>query len=294
MSINRLGNNIRALRNAFGETQEMLGEAIHAEKNTISNYEKGNRAPDRETIVLIAQHYSVSVEELLHSDLSGISKITIDRFAFWKNVDIVFPIFSVEESHADNSFRRAYKAHSNLLTQMKKNSFEGFEELDKIIEGYWDAYENENIKYEAAANFIGIWYLLVALFQLSSLALTRRTAAVVQLANKDSEVRRIVDEPDPDFEKDAKEALSDMNDPEVNEKIEEMLNMLKHSTDWSDLADYYLALRYVYNLVDNDLNPEFSQRIGVEMMNSFVSVNNLYAARFIVFSYEAVGGKFTD
>lgn len=294
MSTNRLGKNIKALRNAYGETQEKLGEAIHVEKNTISNYEKGNREPDRDTIILLAQHFSVSAEELIHSDLSDIKKINIDRFAFWKNIDVFFPVFSVETTRSNMAFNRAYKSHSSMFAQMKNNSLDGIEEIDNIIEGYWEAYEIEDTKYEAAANFIGIWYLLLAIFQLSPIALTRRNAAMVQVASKDSEARRILDNVDPNFEREANDVFSEMNDPEVNDKIERMLNMLKHSDKWSDLADYYLALRYVYNLVDNDLGGEFNQRIGVEMMNSFVTVRNVHAARFIKYSYEAVCGKFTD
>ena len=39
--LDKLGNNIRCLRIAYGETQEDLGWAIGVEKNTISYYEKG-------------------------------------------------------------------------------------------------------------------------------------------------------------------------------------------------------------------------------------------------------------
>lgn len=294
MSANRLGKNIRALREAFGETQEKLGEAIHVEKNTVSNYEKGKRAPDRETIILIAQHYSVSVEELTNSDLSNIGNITIDRHAFWKNIEIIFPLFSVNNSSRAPGFSRSYDLHKSLFSNLKRGSMDGAENIDVCIEGYFNAYEKENVKYEAAANFIGLWFLTLAMLKLSATPLVRQTAAMMQVASKDDEARRILENTDPNFEKDAEEMASELNDPEINEKIEEMLNVLKHSDKWSDLADYYLALRYAYNLVDNDLEREFNQRIGLEMMNSFVLVRNVYAARFIKFQFEAVGRKFTD
>ena len=92
--LNQLGKNIRSLRNAYGETLEQLGEAIHAAKNTVSNYETGKRKLGRETIIAISRHYMISVEELMNSDLTSIPKPAFDKDAFWKNIDIIFPIVS--------------------------------------------------------------------------------------------------------------------------------------------------------------------------------------------------------
>ena len=72
--------------------------------------------------------------------------------------------------------------------------------------------------------------------------------------------------------------------------MSEMLTAVKRSKDWSDLADYYLALQYVWNLVDNDLDWGFNQRIGAEMMDAFVTVKNVYAARFMKYSFDSISG----
>lgn len=65
--MNKLGNNIRCLRMAYGETQEQLGFAIDVAKNTISSYEKGRTEPDKNILSLLSVHFMVSVEELLIS-----------------------------------------------------------------------------------------------------------------------------------------------------------------------------------------------------------------------------------
>ena len=72
--------------------------------------------------------------------------------------------------------------------------------------------------------------------------------------------------------------------------LSEMLTVVKRSKDWSDLADYYLALQYIWNLVDNDLDWGFNQRIGVEMMDAFITVKNIYAARFMKYSLDSIQG----
>lgn len=73
----RLGNNIRCIRIAYGETQEQLGFIIGVEKTTISQYENGKREPSRDVLCAIAEHYVISVEELTQCDLSGIDKIKV-------------------------------------------------------------------------------------------------------------------------------------------------------------------------------------------------------------------------
>ena len=60
-----------------------------------------------------------------------------------------------------------------------------------------------------------------------------------------------------------------------------MLLTIKQSRVWSDLADYYLALQYDWNLVNNGKGWGFNQRIGTEMMNAFLTVHNPYVAQYV-------------
>jgi len=52
-----LGKNIRCLRKAFGETQLDLAIAIGASgSNVISQYESGERIPERDYLLKMAKH----------------------------------------------------------------------------------------------------------------------------------------------------------------------------------------------------------------------------------------------
>ena len=62
--------------------------------------------------------------------------------------------------------------------------------------------------------------------------------------------------------------LASIDDDEAKEMVDERLTAVKKSAEWSDLADYYLALQYVWNIVDNDLEWAFNRRIGYEMLNA--------------------------
>ena len=90
---------------------------------------------------------------------------------------------------------------------------------------------------------------------------------------------------------DLKEILGEIADKETRELITDMLTKVKESKQWSELADYYLALQYTWNLVDNDLDHGFNQRIGIEMMSAFASVKNSYAARYLKFIVRAISGS---
>lgn len=110
------------------------------------------------------------------------------------------------------------------------------------------------------------------------------------MAARDEETRKWIEGEDQSFEADAEELLDEIYNEEIKNEISEMLTVVKRSKDWSDLADYYLALQYVWNLVDNDLGWGFNQRIGIEMMVAFNSVNNRYAARFLKYNFDALRG----
>ena len=47
-----------------------------------------------------------------------------------------------------------------------------------------------------------------------------------------------------------------------------------------DLADYYMALRYVIGMVANDYSDDLNKTIGMEMLLSFAELGNKYVIRY--------------
>ena len=288
---NRLGQNIRALRTAYGETQLQLGEAIHVAPNTVSSYETGRTNPD---LTVIANHYGVSVDELLQSDFTSIREITVDKDAFWRNIGIIFPIVSSDRAMQNESFKRSFEAHKTFYGQSYRCNLDMIYNIDVWYDGYMTAMKDDEIKVEAAANFIALRYLMMTLLKMSLTVVKNQPAALWQI---DEKAREAIQNPDPSFETDAKAILSEFNDAETEKEILEMLTTIKRSKEWSDLADYYLALRYIWNLVDNDLDWGFNQRIGVELMYAFKLVENTYADQFLKYSLDSIkgaGSQFVD
>ena len=291
-NLKRLGANIRSLRTAYGETQEQLGEALFVEKNTVSYYENGKREPNKETLHAIAKHYMVSIEDLLHGDLTSIGKITVDKDALWKNIEIVLPLVSSEEALKNESFKKAFDVHKAFYDELHRVSLDGIDKVaDICVDGYLEAIKNEEIEAEAAANFLALWYLMMASIKTVPMVMKNQPAALKQVAARDEKARKVIENTDPSFETDAKEILSEIEDDETEELISDMLIAVKRSKEWSDLADYYLALQYVWGIVKNDSDWIFNQRVGAEMMNALLSVKNIYAARFLKYSLDSFRGS---
>ena len=116
-------------------------------------------------------------------------------------------------------------------------------------------------------------------------------AALTQLAARNEQAKKAFETVDPSFEEDAEAFRKEIDTDEAKDMLSRMLTTVKRSESYSDLADYYLALQYIWNLVDNDLDPGFNRRIGVEMMASFITVKNRYAARFMKYTQIALKGK---
>lgn len=55
---------------------------------------------------------------------------------------------------------------------------------------------------------------------------------------------------------------------------------LKHSAEYADLGDFYMALRYIFGMVRNGNSPELNSAIGYQMMSEFSMLGNIYADKF--------------
>lgn len=169
----------------------------------------------------IAKHYMVSVEELMFCDLSDIGNITVNNNAFWKNIDIILPTVLSEEAMENEHFKKAYKYHREFYDELRKISMDSIDHIDICFDEYLEAYEDEKIKPEAAANFLTIWNLMLMMIKTVPLAMKNRSAALMQVAARDPKARQIIDNPNPDFEKDAQEAAAGLDDSEITELIDE-------------------------------------------------------------------------
>lgn len=74
-----LGQNILKLRKANGLSQEQLGEKVNVTRQTISNWELEETAPNPEQLKLLSKTLNVSVDDLIDNDIQNVvlSKVKI-------------------------------------------------------------------------------------------------------------------------------------------------------------------------------------------------------------------------
>lgn len=80
----QIGENIKALRNQFSYSQEALAERIFVSRQTISNWENEKSYPDLNSLILLAQTFDTTIDELVKGDLNmmkeTIQKTDIQKF----------------------------------------------------------------------------------------------------------------------------------------------------------------------------------------------------------------------
>jgi transcriptional regulator with XRE-family HTH domain len=60
-----IGQNIRSVRKAAGETQQQLGEAVGVVQQSVAAWESDRCMPDLQSLANIAKHYNVTTDALL-------------------------------------------------------------------------------------------------------------------------------------------------------------------------------------------------------------------------------------
>lgn len=277
--MNYLASNLKHLRKSYGETQEELAKALYLEKNTISQYESGSRKPDEETLKGITKRYGVTMDSLLYEDLSFVP----DMLAYYSDIDSnflmvsgFFPIYRLDRRF-DTKTIRAFEAHKQLLSGSSEV------DIDLIIEAYDEAYDKFDIDSDEflviAVNLLSLCILLyssifneASVKQIEDFLLKDKKSKkeissfvlnVVLPSFNDNEVRS------PQFKRD------------LNEGLLYLIEILKESRKYSKVADYFFALRYMFNLVDNDYDYATNQLIGSELINGLSRLNNPYAKKFI-------------
>ena len=278
-TLERIGNNIRHLREAYGESQEQLGFIIDVAKATISSYENGTREAKKEKLQAIATHFSVTLEELMYSDFSDIPKLVYDPNNM-ANIVLMFPYCVSEKALANEHFKCAYSYHKIIFEGLKKQSFEAFENIDICFDEYMVALESEESKDESAANLVCLFYLMMFCTKTIPYLIKTESAALELTKASSPNAKRIIEDNSPSFVTELEAAANEFRTAVSEEEINYLLALLKDTTDWSDLAHYYLAMKYFWGLADNGFSMEYNRRIGAEMLRALGSIGNTFASNF--------------
>ena len=73
---------------------------------------------------------------------------------------------------------------------------------------------------------------------------------------------------------------------DFKEMITEVIKSLKSDTEWAGLGDYYLALTFLFDMVDTELSTEFNIAIGNQILVAYAELGNPYAIQFLATVFE--------
>lgn len=278
-------SNLKHLRKIFGETQEDLADFLFTSKSAISNYENGLRFPDEDVLNKISKHYQVTLSQLLNEDLT----VTPSLFDYIKGLDEdschllnrIFIPFKLKDSLTSKEYKKAFEEHLKLL-------YGSIEEKETVDIGFIiDVYEESIGNYDKPIfllNFLSFYFFI----GLSFLNTSDDTLDLEQLKSYLRTKKR--------NKKDVKKVLSNLfyleSDEFGNENVDSeslkefdedllfIIEILK-KTQYSDVAYYYFALRYVCNIPNNSENRATNRLIGMTLINDLAEINNKYANKFI-------------
>ena len=290
----RLAMNIWSLRKAYREKQSDLGEAVDTAdggitQQAISKIEHGKGKVTRETLDKLAEHFMVSTEELLNDDFSGVLRINPDIEKMRASFRVIFPVVSTDASLKDEFFRKGVEAHEalyNCLSTAYPNGDQFNTLYDVAIEAYSEV--GEAAEEDACANILALTFLLFSSISsvLDMMAYSSKAAPIKLLCGIDPGFKHVVEqsrrkvEDDPSMERERRAVVREIKNGEIGKTITELITRLKESSRLSYLADYYLALRFFYDLVSNGLPVIFNRRIGLEMLSAFEDLGNPAAIQF--------------
>ena len=279
---NYLSQNIKSLRKAFGESQMDLAFAIGLKgPTTISNYESGRRSPDREMIKRIAEHYRITEEELLYVDQSKMRQVPQMALV------ALFPSVRSEAAMKNEVFVNGYNADMRMRKCIRSGQEPDVRDLEICFDSYERAFDEASIP-EAAGN--ELWWLLQTEYALLNPKVSEGSQKLIKNKISVEEFLRnyylnnfdFEDEDETEDNFDSKEAMEIYAD--IKKRVQYLLRKLR-SSRLSNLAYYYLAIRYALGNVKNGRSQEMNQAIGNEMLVAFSELGNKYAKKYEKYFY---------
>lgn len=277
-----LGLNILALRKAYGKSQLEMAMDLNVKDNTISQYETGTQVPTRDMILKIAKYFRITENELIYGDFSNLEKIDIDAEKIADlnyNIqcfDDMFPIICDDEALKNENFKKAYQINMQVHDIIAQGKDLEEEKIDELIELYEKAYKEGVI--EGIANIL--WWIMVYgyIIRMSTPSLVEKAETYSKLSPEQIMDETLLNIEDEEYSEENKEYEKEVLEyiVETEKDFFKYIKILKRSTKYSDLADYYIALRYIFGLYNNSQTLELNRTIGTELSYTLDELGNKY------------------
>lgn len=279
--MSKISKNIRDIRIAHGETQKELAIAISVSESAIANYETEQREPDMQILKSIAEHYGFPVDRLMNEDFSQMD-FKLSTMTWQKTMEILavqFPIICTDRAMKDKSFAEGYRRTQEMWNKVKDGQMYIMDSfIESAFQEYENAYINNNDIVEAIANILWLTFLVYALLPDEHFVKMGEAIMFGKSLNRNFVKNYVLKDSNPISKENFENKRSYIE--QSQDTMLDLIRILKESERYSDLADYYMALRYVIGMVANDYSNDLNKTIGMEMLTSFAQLGNKYVIKY--------------
>lgn len=279
----RVRKNIRALRKYYGETMLDLAIALDVSKSLISDWENGKKDIPYNNILKIAKHYRISISHIMNYDLSYLDSSSAvnyivnfdDEYIKKINLNTIFPLFTSKEIKNSKKLSQALEMHKQLwsLDSSKMDKLD----IDMIINSYEEAL-SKNYCLSVLANYLSLIFFFNSfdIFSADYYENFNRFLSCGERNPKDGKFiisNYLLN----DIDKEENEC----SNKDIDEFIMKSISDFKNNKFYSDLGDYYMALRYYLNFVDNSLDREENLFIGTLFLKDLYILENRFVKKVL-------------
>ena len=266
-----LAKNLKTLRKYKGETQHELANVLYVTTDTVSKYEKAERMPGEESIQRIAEHYEVPYYKLVSDEITidYLKKRTedIDVVSDASNLSVMDG-YTNEKAQKNEVFNEAYGYYKRILeSDMPMDSM-----ISKCKALFYKSFRDSNLT-AGAVNTIALIY-----FDFLYRATPQRIM-IDYLSDAPSTLKRLEMHSEAIYNNTQNIVKNYLK--ENGGMLERCLIAIKNDPDTCDIADYFLALKYIYGLSDNDETLETNRKIGMYLLYELYRFKNRYAIKYI-------------
>lgn len=139
--MSKFSDNIKALRKDKKWSQLELAERLNISKSSVNMYERGEREPNSEMLIKIADLFDVSIDFLIGRSVRGATHYSCGVSVFRASTQSVMD--SLTEILVPGEFWVAFSAPGILIT-VSNDSSASDEDIARIVGPYRESYEQKN------------------------------------------------------------------------------------------------------------------------------------------------------
>lgn len=292
--MDRLSNNIKSLRKSMGETQEDLAYSLDLNsKSATANWESGENRPSPDNIKRLADHYRVTVDQLLGEDLSTDFSMVkwlnnlgkSDNYDYFHSFVCLFPIVdSKKEEELYPKLVDAKKFHKECFECLKNKDENYHSYLIKALEVYGEL-EKDPACISAKANELSLLLLNMIMVRNSiDLDGIDECFVIKNEKKRSKEIKRFISEKILSGDTNSSDTFRQIVFEDFYKDIMEEIMALKSHKSLFQLGDYYHCILYLFDMTDNDLGTAINQQIGLALLSDLSLMKNKHVSRFKNFS----------